>query len=72
MRVSGGAFFLIQQCITKSSTESGYAALISCMNEVIKIWNILTSLDIEVELPANIFVCNTGANHLSHEYSTVP
>jgi Reverse transcriptase (RNA-dependent DNA polymerase) len=80
--VSGSAIFYsgalvswkskTQQCTTLSSTESEYVALTSCVNEVIYIRNILTSLGIEVELPMTIFVDNTGAIHLSNNWSTAP
>jgi hypothetical protein len=46
--------------------------LTSCVNEVIYFCNILTSLGTEVELPMTIFVDNTGAIHLSNNWSTAP
>jgi hypothetical protein len=59
-----------QQCTTLSSTESEYVALSSCVNEMEHIYNVLTSFDVEVDLPMVVYVNNTGAISLSNNWST--
>jgi hypothetical protein len=46
--------------------------LTSCVNEIIYIHNIITSLGIQVELPMTFFVDNTGAINFSNNWSTAP
>ena len=56
--------------VTLSSTEAEYFAMSECAKELVFIKNVLESMGIQVKLPIEIKVDNTGAIFLSNNYTT--
>ena len=58
-----------QNTVTLSSTEAEYVALTLCVNEMIFIKNTCEGMKIEIKKPMIVYMDNTGAIDLAHNWS---
>jgi len=59
----------MQECVTLSVTEAELMAVVSCIQDMIYIKNVISSMGIKVRLPMEIQVDNKGAKDLINNWS---
>ena len=58
-----------QKHVTLSVTEAELAALVSCVQDMLYVYRIIISLDLQVELPIVVELDNSGARDLANSWS---
>jgi hypothetical protein len=57
------------ECVTLSVAEAELIALIACVQEIIHVRQMITSMKLKVKLPMEIQVDNKGAKDLVNNWS---